>query len=74
MRYRTLIRLSLRPFPNNVGDQFVIIDRQLEDRHGNLAGTFVFRATTVKRFTHDDIAVAFEATNNLNKGVINTQA
>jgi hypothetical protein len=39
----------------------------------NLAGSFVFRATIVKRFTRDDIAVAFEATNTWNKGVINTQ-
>jgi hypothetical protein len=56
-----------------VGDQILIIDRQLEDKHGNLAGSFVFRATIVKRFTWDDIVVSFEATNTLNKGVINTQ-
>jgi hypothetical protein len=56
-----------------VGDQVLIIDRQLEDRHGNLAGTFVFWGTIVKRFAQDDIVVAFEATNNLNKGMINTQ-
>jgi hypothetical protein len=59
--------------PNNVGDQFLIVDRQLEDRHGNLAGTFVFRGTVVQRFTRDDIVVAFEATNKLNNGLINTQ-
>jgi hypothetical protein len=62
-----------RTRPNNVGDQFLIVDRQLEDRHGNLAGTFVFRGTVVQRFTREDIVVAFEATNKLNKGVINTQ-
>ena len=39
----------------------------------NLAGTFVFRGTVVQRFAQNDIVVAFEATNKLNKGVINTQ-
>jgi hypothetical protein len=64
---------DLNTSPNHVGDQVLIIDRQLEDRHGNLAGTFVFWGTIVKRFAQDDIVVAFEATNNLNKGMINTQ-
>jgi hypothetical protein len=64
---------DLNTSANNVGDQVLIIDRQLEDRHGNLAGTFVFWGTIVKRFAQDDIVVAFEATNNLNKGLINTQ-
>jgi len=63
---------DLNTSANNVGDQVLIIDRQLEDRHGNLAGTFVFWGTIVKRFAQDDIVVAFEATNNLNKGLINT--
>jgi len=35
---------DLNTSPNHVGDQVLIIDRQLEDRHGNLAGTFVFWA------------------------------
>jgi len=61
------------PPPNNVGDQLLIIDRQLEDNGRNLAGTFVFRGTVVQRFAQNDIVVAFEATNKLNKGVINTQ-
>jgi Allene oxide cyclase barrel like domain len=61
------------PPPNNVGDQLLIIDRELEDEHGNLVGSFVFRATIVKRFAQDDIAVTFQATNTLNEGVINTQ-
>jgi len=64
---------DLNTSANNVGDQVLIIDRQLEDRHGNLAGTFVFWGTIVKRFAQDDIVVPFEATNNLNKGLINTQ-
>ena len=64
---------DLNTSANNVGDQVLIIDRQLEDRHGNLAGTFVFWGTIVKRFAQDDIVVAFEATNNLNKGLINIQ-
>jgi hypothetical protein len=64
---------DLTTSPNNVGDQVLIIDRQLEDKKGNLVGSFISWGTIVKRFAQDDIVVAFEATNNLNKGLINTQ-
>jgi hypothetical protein len=33
----------------------------------------VSRCTIVRRFTPDDLVVAFTATNKLNKGMINTQ-
>jgi hypothetical protein len=59
--------------PNNVGDQILFIDRQLEDKKGNLVGTLVSRCTIVQRFAQDDVAEAFTATNKLNKGMINTQ-
>ena len=59
--------------PNNVGDQILFIDRQLEDKKGNLVGTLVSRCTIVQRFAQDDVVVAFTATNKLNKGMINTQ-
>lgn len=59
--------------PNNVGDQILFIDRQLEDKKGNLVGTLVSRCTIVHRFARDDLVVAFTATNKLNKGMINTQ-
>jgi hypothetical protein len=59
--------------PNNVGDQILFIDRQLEDKKGNLVGTLVSRCTVVQRFARDDVVVAFTATNKLNKGMINTQ-
>jgi hypothetical protein len=59
--------------PNNVGDQILFIDRQLEDKKGNLVGTLVSRCTIVQRFAQDDLVVAFTATNKLNKGMINTQ-
>jgi Allene oxide cyclase barrel like domain len=61
------------PPPHNVGDQILFIDRELEDRRGNLVGTLVSRCTIVHRFTKDDLVVAFTATNKLNKGMINTQ-
>jgi hypothetical protein len=56
-----------------VGDQILFIDRQLEDKKGNLVGTLVSRCTIVQRFAQDDLVVAFTATNKLNKGMINTQ-
>jgi hypothetical protein len=59
--------------PHNVGDQILFIDRQLEDKKGNLVGTLVSRCTIVQRFAQDDLVVAFTATNKLNKGMINTQ-
>jgi hypothetical protein len=59
--------------PHNVGDQILFIDRQLEDKKGNLVGTLVSRCTIVQRFAQDDVVVAFTATNKLNKGMINTQ-
>ena len=60
--------------PNNVGDQILFIDRQLEDKKGNLVGTLVSSCTIVQRFAApDDIVVAVTATNKLNKGMINTQ-
>jgi hypothetical protein len=59
--------------PHNVGDQILVIDRQLEDKKGNLVGTLVSRCTIVQRFAQDDLVVAFTATNKLNKGMINTQ-
>jgi hypothetical protein len=58
--------------PQEVGDELLIIDRQLEDRNGNLVGTFVSRCTIVG-FAQGDLVVAFTATNKLNKGMINTQ-
>jgi hypothetical protein len=61
------------PPPHNVGDQILFIDRELEDRRGNLVGTLVSRCTIVHRFTKDDLVVAFTANNKLNKGMINTQ-
>jgi hypothetical protein len=60
------------PNPQEVGDELLIIDRQLEDRNGNLVGTFVSRCTIVG-FAQGDLVVAFTATNKLNKGMINTQ-
>jgi hypothetical protein len=59
--------------PNDVGDHILFIDRQLEDKKGNLVCTLVSRCTVVQRFARDDVVVAFTATNKLNKGMINTQ-
>jgi hypothetical protein len=62
------------PKPQKVGDRLLIIDRQLEDKKGNLVGTLVSSCTIVQRFAApDDIVVAVTATNKLNKGMINTQ-
>jgi hypothetical protein len=59
--------------PQEVGDELLFIDRELEDKKGNLVGTLVSRCTIVHRFARDDLVVAFTATNKLNKGMINTQ-
>jgi hypothetical protein len=61
------------PPPHDVGDQILFIDRELEDNHGNLVGTLVSRCTIVHRYAKDDLVVAFNATNKLNNGMINTQ-
>jgi hypothetical protein len=49
------------------------VDRLLEDTHGNLRGSFTFCGVVTKKFVADDLEVAFDATNKLDKGVINTQ-
>jgi hypothetical protein len=59
--------------PQEVGDELLFIDRELEDKKGNLVGTLVSRCTIVHRFARDDLVVAFTATNKLNKGILNTQ-
>jgi hypothetical protein len=59
--------------PRNPGDQILIIDRRLVDKQGNLRGSFTFRGVITKRFTANDLEVAFDATNKLDKGVINAQ-
>jgi hypothetical protein len=61
------------PPPDNPGDILLVVDRLLEDKHGNLRGTLVFRGVIIKKLAKDDLVVAFDATNTLNKGVINTQ-
>jgi hypothetical protein len=38
-----------------------------------LRGTLTFRGVITKKFAADDLEVAFDATNKLDKGVINTQ-
>ena len=54
------------------GARFLFVDRLLEDTHGNLRGTLTFRGVITKKFAADDLEVAFDATNKLDK-VINTQ-
>jgi len=56
--------------PQEVGDELLFIDRELEDKKGNLVGTLVSRCTIVHRFARDDVVVAFTATNKLNKGMM----
>jgi len=55
------------------GATFLFVDRLLEDTHGNLRGTLTFRGVITKKLAADDLEVAFDATNKLHKGVINTQ-
>jgi hypothetical protein len=55
------------------GATFGFVDRLLEDRHGNLRGTLTFRGMITKNLAANDLEVAFDATNKLDKGVINTQ-
>jgi hypothetical protein len=60
--------------PSDVpGATFGFVDRLLEDRHGNLRGTLTFRGMITKNLAANDLEVAFDATNKLDKGVINTQ-
>lgn len=59
------------PPPEKPGDHFLIIDRELEDKRGNLAGTFVLRGVILEG--PDDPRIAFDATIKLDKDVINTQ-
>jgi hypothetical protein len=55
------------------GATFGFVDRLLEDTHGHLRGTLTFRGMVTKKFAVDDLEVAFDATNKLDEGVINTQ-
>jgi hypothetical protein len=61
--------------PVEVGDQRLTVDRVLVDRRGRQRGTVSIRGTVIQTFPPpiDDAVLAFEATNNLEKGVINTQ-
>ena len=58
---------------NQPGATLLVVDRLLEDTHGHLRGSFTFRGIVTKKFTDDDLEVAFDATNRLRKGLINTQ-
>jgi hypothetical protein len=55
------------------GSTILVVDRVLEDRHGNQRGTFVFRGVIAEKLGTNDLVIAFDATNKLDKGLINTQ-
>jgi hypothetical protein len=62
------------PLQRNPGEQLLIINRVLVNRKGRRRATFFVRGRIIQTFPPtDDAVMAFEGTNNLEKGVINTQ-
>jgi len=62
------------PIPaDKPGATTLVVDRLLEDTHGNLRGSFTFRGLIARNLGTNGYVIAFDATNELDKGVINTQ-